>query len=448
MKRSALLILALTLFIDLLGFGLIIPLIPVYIRSFGGAPWVGGMLLACYSLMQFIFAPIWGRMSDKHGRRPIILVGLIGSACAFLAFGLSNTLILLFIARVAAGGLTAATIPTAQAYIADVTTPEKRSGGMAILGVAFGLGFAFGPVIGGYAVKFSIFHLPPLATPALIAAGLSFFNFIWAFFMLPESHHEETRKEIAAQEAAEGGFKALPAIANALKSPTIGAQLTVFAIVTFAFTAVESSFSWLVILRFKEQILLAARNLQHSADPSVLWNALSRLQQTDWVEKAQAATTSHIFLIVGMTALVVQGMLIRGLTRVINEHLLVRIGAGLLTLTLFGIAFAHTLPFLYLLSAATAISTSLLNPPLAALITESAGPRERGTLSGIQQGLGSMARVIAPPINNYFVGIQTAIPFISSAFLMLIGFFLSFRIKPMLHQRKGKSESPAGSFVE
>src|SRR5690348_15793966 len=239
MKRSPLIILAVTLFIDLLGFGLVLPLIPVYIQHFGGASWIGGVLLASYSIMQFIFAPIWGRASDRYGRRPLILLSLLGSSITYFFFGFANSLAMLFAARVACGILTAAGIPTAQAYIADVTSPDKRAGGMAVLGAAFGLGFAFGPWIGGLLSSHPILGLTPLAMPAYFAAALAACNWVWAFFMLPESH----RDRAASERTEKGVLDIFPAIARAVRHPTIGAQLIVFAFATFAFAAVESSFS-------------------------------------------------------------------------------------------------------------------------------------------------------------------------------------------------------------
>src|SRR5688572_25012198 len=140
MKRSPLIILFITVVIDLLGFGIILPILPMYVKQFGGGPLVTGWLTTSFSLMQFIFAPIWGRASDLYGRRPFILLGLIGSTVAFLIFAYATNLWVLFAARVASGILTAASLPAAQAYIADVTPPEKRARGMAMIGVAFGLG--------------------------------------------------------------------------------------------------------------------------------------------------------------------------------------------------------------------------------------------------------------------------------------------------------------------
>jgi len=145
---SPLVIIFLTVFIDLVGFGIIIPMLPFYAEAYGASALQVGLLATSFSLMQFLFAPVWGRLSDAIGRRPIILAGLVGSAVSYLAFGLADTLEMLFAARILAG-IAGANIPTAQAYIADVTTPENRAKGMGLVGAAFGLGFIFGPAIGG-----------------------------------------------------------------------------------------------------------------------------------------------------------------------------------------------------------------------------------------------------------------------------------------------------------
>lgn len=423
MKRLPLIILFITVFIDLLGFGIVLPLIPVYITHYGGRPWVGGALLAAYSIMQFLFSPIWGRVSDRHGRRPMILLSLVGSSVSFFFFGAAPNLAVLFIARVAAGALSAASLPTSQAYIADVTPPEKRAGGMAIIGAAFGLGFAFGPVIGGVMSRHPMFGATPLAMPAYFAAAMSLANFAWAFFMLPETHHDRS-----TSDDERGPLAAFRAMARALHAPSIRAQLLVFAFTTFAFTAVESSFSWLVILRFNDLIVHQAATAWQ-AHHAGLFSALSAKVQQDLIEKAATGVTSTIFAIVGVTILFVQGAVMAGLARKVGEVRLVIFGTFLLTATLIGIAFAPSIPLIWLLSALIAVGSGVMNPSLNALITKSAGPQERGMLSGAQQGLGSLARIVAPPVNNYLVGVSTPIPFISSSVLMAIAFGLSLRLR-------------------
>jgi DHA1 family tetracycline resistance protein-like MFS transporter len=163
---SPLVIVFVTVFIDLLGFGIIIPLLPFYAETFGATALTVGLLSASFSLMQFLFAPIWGRLSDRIGRRPIILLGLFGSFLSYLIFGLAQSLSVLFIARISAG-IAGANIPTAQAFIADTTTPENRAKGMGLVGAAFGLGFIFGPAVGGFLSQWGY------AAPAFFASALS-----------------------------------------------------------------------------------------------------------------------------------------------------------------------------------------------------------------------------------------------------------------------------------
>ena len=433
MKNTSLLILASTLFLDLLGFGLIIPLIPVYILHYGGKPWVGGALLASFSTMQFIFSPIWGRLSDKIGRRPLILLSLIGSAISFVAFGFAPNLAVLFVARVAAGILSAASLPVAQAYIADVTPPEKRASGMAVLGAAFGLGFVCGPALGGVLGSVTVFGLRAIQTPALFAACLCAVNFLWAFFALPESHTD--RSETTAAKAI-GVLDVFPAIQRALSNPQISAQLWVFTFATFAFTAVEASFSWLILLRFHDVLL---HNAQTAWAAGHAGQALPAAMTQEMLEKAQTRATSVIFVIVGVTSLFVQGAVIGGLARKIGENKLVMFGSAILAATLLGIALAPTFWVLWITAAGLAIGSGVMNSSLSALITDAAPPNERGSLSGTQQGLGSLARMIAPPINNYMVGVDTKIPFLSSFVMMLVAFGLSTRLKPL---SKSKPANP------
>ncbi len=434
MKRSPLIILFVTIFIDLLGFGLILPNMAVYIQHYGGAPWVGGMLLACFSITQFIFAPIWGRLSDRVGRRPLILLSLIGSAISFFFFGWAPNLAVLFIARVAAGILSSASLPTAQAYIADVTPPDKRAGGMAIIGAAFGLGFALGPVFGGLLSQHPIGHITALAMPAYGAALLCLANFVFAIFLLPETHLDRSPSEHAEDK---GLLDVFPAIGRALRNPVLGPPLTVFAFATFAFTAVESSFSWLIIRRFDYLIKRTAMAAWNHAHPAQLFSTLplhsqvGLVTQQDLIDKAAVAATTSVFTVVGVTILITQVAVMRGLARRVGEHRLVMFGSLLLTVTLVAIAFANDLIWIRVLSALIAIGNGVLNPSLSSLITQSAGPKNRGAISGAQQGLGSLARIIAPPINNGLVGVWTGIPFLASAAIMSGAFALSLRLQPL-----------------
>src|ERR1043166_5813999 len=182
MKRSPLVVIFTTVFIDLVGFGIVIPVLPFYAESsrFGASPRTVGLLFASYSVMQLIFSPILGRLSDKHGRRPVLLISIIGTGIGFLILGFANTLLLLFVGRII-DGISGGNISTAQAYIADITTPENRAKGMGLIGAAFGLGFTFGPAIGGILSKWGI------SVPFIFAGCMALANAILLYFTLPET---------------------------------------------------------------------------------------------------------------------------------------------------------------------------------------------------------------------------------------------------------------------
>src|SRR5688500_10484274 len=201
------------------------PLLPFYAESFGASAFAIGLLGTSFSLMQFLFSPIWGRWSDQIGRKPIILIGLLGSCLSYVTMALAGSLALLFVARIV-GGIAGANIPTAQAYIADVTTPENRARGMGLMGAAFGLGFIFGPAIGGLLSRFSP------ETPMWFAAALCLANFVAAWFLLPESR---------PANAATRSLGRIEAFRHAMTQPTLLLILSLYFIVTMAFSAFERS---------------------------------------------------------------------------------------------------------------------------------------------------------------------------------------------------------------
>src|ERR1700750_1203703 len=192
MKRSPLIVIFTTVFIDLVGFGIVIPVLPFYAEGtiFNATPRTVGILFASYSVMQLIFAPILGGLSDKYGRRPVLFLSIIGTGIGFLVLGLATTLWMLFAGRII-DGITGGNISTAQAYIADVTTEENRAKGMGVIGAAFGLGFIFGPAIGGILSKWDLnmagLHIPGIAVPFLFAGLLSLAHATLLYFVLPET---------------------------------------------------------------------------------------------------------------------------------------------------------------------------------------------------------------------------------------------------------------------
>jgi multidrug resistance protein len=391
MKRSPLLILFITVVIDLLGFGIILPLLPLYIDKFGGTPVVAGWLSTVFSVMQFIFAPIWGRASDVWGRRPLILLSLAGSALSFFIFGLAHSLWMLFLARTAAGALTAASLPAAQAYIADVTPPEKRSRGMALIGMAFGIGFAGGPMIGGW-----LGHRYGLSAPAFAVAGLAAANFVWSFFALPEPReHAEGATETRSVQALRPA-RVMAAFAN----PAIGRLMTVFGLSTFSFAMMEATFTWLILFRFVEPSLGAG--VSHAV-----------------LEQEAARAAGHVFMVVGLTAIVAQGAVMSGLAQRAGEARVVAVGALILTGALLGIAGAATMATLTVLAAALSVGSAMVQPVLLSLVSKRAPEGERGGVLGVQQGLGSLARMVAPPAGTYLLQrFSPATPYYLAACLM------------------------------
>src|SRR3954467_6098376 len=239
MNRSPLIVILTTVFIDLVGFGIVIPVLPFYAEGtrFNATPRMVGLLFASYSIMQLVFSPILGRLSDKYGRRPVLLLSIIGTGIGFLILGFATTLWMLFIGRVL-DGITGGNISTAQAYIADVTTPENRAKGMGMIGAAFGLGFIFGPAIGGILSRWGI------AVPFLFAAGLALANATLLYFTLPET---VTKDHPARASAATGRWGQL---FEALKQSRLAFVLAIYFLFITAFSIMTSSFALFTMFRF------------------------------------------------------------------------------------------------------------------------------------------------------------------------------------------------------
>ena len=226
-------ILFLIVFVDLVGFGLIIPLLPFYAERFGASPQLVTILMAVFSLMAMIAAPFWGRLSDRIGRRPVLMASMAAAALAYLWMGFASELWMLFAAR-AFAGICAGNIAAAQAYIADVTSPEKRARGMGLIGAAFGLGFIIGPALGGLVAGNDV-ATADLETPGLIAAGLSAIAFLGVVLLLPESLPAAVR---ARQARSRFG-----ALCSAFRQPVLARLLAIFFLVILAFAGMESTFA-------------------------------------------------------------------------------------------------------------------------------------------------------------------------------------------------------------
>jgi len=362
MKRSPLIVIFITVFIDLVGFGIVIPVLPYYAEGtrFGATPRAVGLLFASYSVMQLFFAPVLGRLSDKHGRRPILLISLLGTAVGFLILGFATTLWMLFLGRII-DGISGGNISTAQAYIADVTTEENRTKGMGLIGAAFGLGFVFGPAIGGVLSRWGI-HVP-----FLFAGALAFFNAVLLYFTLPET---VTADHPARVSAATG--RSWHRLVKSLRNRRLGFVLTIYFLSIVAFSIMTASFSLFLMFRFGYDAF-----------------------HNGWV-----------FAFVGIISAGIQGALIGKLVKRFGEPVLVIAGTLMFTASLFASPFiGPSLGILGILitGAVSAVGNALNAPTLTSLASKSAGAAEQGAILGVTQSVASLARAVGPAIAAFLI---------------------------------------------
>ena len=333
-----------------MGFGIVIPLLPIYAKQMNATPFAAGALIAVYSLMQLVFAPAWGRISDDIGRRPVLLMCLAGSAMSYLLLAGAWRLEVLFFARLLAG-VAGASIPVAQAYIADVTGPAERARGMGLIGAAFGLGMVIGPALGG-----GLSLLGP-RVPEGFAAGLCLANVLVAAYRLPESLPGSVGRPAPFRHPL-----SLASLRDAAARPGAAALLAVFFLVTLGFAVLEGTFS-----------LAAADRYGYSQ------------AQVDW-----------LWVYMGLVAVVVQGWLVGRLARRLPERALIVLGSAALGLGFLGIPFAGSAIGLLTALALVVGGQGLASPSLSSLISKTVEESVYGEALGVSQSLSAGARVLGP----------------------------------------------------
>jgi len=402
MRKPSVFVIFLTVFIDLIGFGIIVPFIPSYSEHFGAHGYVIGLIFASFSAMQFIFAPIWGRLSDRYGRRPILLISTAGAAISYALFahatGLANhiTALWLIVASRLFAGMCGGNITVAQAYIADITPAADRSKRMGLIGMAFGLGFILGPFIGAE----SMHHLGDTG-PGWVAAGLCVTNFLLAYFILTESHRPDSAQAPPRPH--------LDQWAHTLRQPKVGFLVIAFFLATFCFSCFESTLPLVVGANF---------HLDFKRDATA------------------ASVVGYLFVYCGLIGALVQGGAIGRLVKKMGEPRLIALSLVLTAASFAWLPFLKGasplswkvlfhpsgLPWVWLLLALGLLSvgTSLTRPPLFGLLSNLTPAHEQGATIGVAQGAGSLARIIGPVFATALLAYSPPLPYLICAAVLLV----------------------------
>ncbi len=421
--KSSLLIIFLVVFIDLLGFGIVLPLLPRYGDYFQADRWTLGALMASFSAMQFLFAPLWGRLSDSIGRKPVLLLGLTGSVLFYALFGYASSLEKgasmmglralgwMFVARIGAG-IAGATISTAQAAIADSTGTHERGPGMALIGAAFGLGFTFGPLIAAPFASDDI-ATPPSAAPGYLASGLSAMALLAAVVLLQETLTPESR-------SASRKWFAMGAFRKVMQRPVIFRLLATIFLTTFAFAKFESTLALLT-----QELGLSRRD------------------------------NFYVFAYLGFTLMVAQGFLVRRLLPKIGEHRAAIGGALVMTIGLLLIGMlapsaddmiqaekapSGGLGLLFSILPISVLGYAFLTPSLQSLLSLRTSDTEQGEILGLGQSMSAMARILGPVAGIVLVKTDPRYPYWAAAGVMLLGLALVLALRQRSEQETREPE--------
>ncbi len=384
-RRASLTILFVIVFVDLLGFGMVIPVLPLYAKRLGASEAWTGLLSSGYSAMQFVFAPVWGRLSDRVGRRPVLLASIAMTAVAFAMYGFATDFAWLLAARLFAGVATA-NIAIAQAYVADVTSPENRAKGMGLIGAAFGLGFVLGPFFGGVLSQWG------LAAPSFAAAALSAVNGLVAYVVLGEPGHRGV-----APARAHG----LSALRGELSRRGIRRLLLIYFMTLLAFSAMETTYAFLANERYG----------------------------------ISAEHVFYVFAYIGLLVTIVQGGLVGPMTRRFGERRLLVLGLALQAVSLALLTVASGLTGLLVATAPLAIGNGFSSPATTSLLSRMSREDDQGGTLGIGQSAAAFGRILGPETGTFtFSRISPGFPYLGGAALMaaaaLIGVTLRTRDGP------------------
>jgi len=351
-QRRTLTLIFLTVFLDLLGVGILIPILPFLVRQFQTDATTVGLLSLSYSAAQFVATPILGVLSDRYGRRPVLVFSIFGSAMGYFLFGWAGSLWLMFFARIV-DGITGGNISTAQACIADISSPADRAKNFGIIGMAFGLGFIIGPALGGFLSKIDI-H-----APAYAAGGMALVTSLFAYFLLPETLPVERRKAGAAEWS---DLNPLRPVVAAFRNEALRVLLVSLFLLNFAFAALQTNFSLFTLARFA-------------------WGP----EDNAWV-----------FAFIGLMVAFNQGFLVRKLLPIWKERPLALAGYAFFALGFLWIAVAPAGWMMYPASGLIAVGSSFTNPTLTAFISQRVSDREQGSMLGTTQAVLSLTRVVGP----------------------------------------------------
>lgn len=375
-----------------MGFGIVLPLLPFYADRFGASGTQVGLLITVYSIAQFFLAPVWGRVSDQVGRRPILILGLLGSSASYVVFAFAGSLAVLFLSRILAG-IGGATVPVAQAYIADITPPKRRAGNLGLIGAAFGLGFIFGPALGGFLAPLSV------EAPGLAAAALCLGNAILAFLFLPESLSEPEREERAAERRR---FR-MADLGTAMRNPVTARILLLSFLFTVAFAAMQPTFPLFGSIRFG----------------------------------LEERKVGYLFAFLGTISAIVQGVLVRKVVPVLGEARLIQLSGVPFIAGLLAIAYADSVGWLLLGLALLALGFGGTLPSVASLLSRVATAELQGSVLGIGQSVGSLARIVGPTLAGIAYDLRgIAWPYLGGAWVAGAALLVAMTLHP---QPRGKS---------